>query len=605
MNSAEQFLGELLRDTFSRAVVLQPDKWAERFIRLTKRQSVNTGLYSLRRTPYFRRILQDLTSPRVRKIIIQKAAQVGASQLYACVLLWWIANKGGLPAAIVLPSAEIAQQFSERTLLPLLETTEPIKALLTGSADDIKRREFVFKNGCAAKIIGGGSATRLSSNPVCLMLIDEANKLKDFAGEASALELAQARTLSFKSSREDKVFIGSTPTIEHSCAISSHFKEGSASKWHCPCPHCGHKQELVFIQLKFDHCEEGDTRNLDRVADETFYECANPDCKQPIREAQKADMLNAGEWVDENPLAPADMRSYHVSALMSLALSWGDVARAFLAAKTDRSRLQDFYNNFLGLPFQPIKATVKDTDIDALIQASPRYKRGQLPSKARALVMACDTQQAEFYFLVLALLESGGSAVVDYGIAPTTEDLKQLAAQQFRQPGTEDHIGIHLCGIDAAGGRTPEVYNLALTTGGRFLPLYGRTAKHRLFAPTRAATINYKGYNVPILNVSDTHFSDLLLMSCLKFRSEPCYLPSDSDDMLRQQLSAVSIVEKKNAKGFIETDYEAKRANHLFDCLKYAFALRYTLLPLLDKAQEEPEEVEEEPEQEHFPESGW
>lgn len=586
MSKAIQELSSLLRNYFEQKDILEPGDWSERFVRLSPRQSNVAGLYSLRRTPFFRRLYEDVANRKIGMIVLMKSAQVGASQLFSNVLLWWVCNKT-LPAACVFPSQGMSQQFAERNLHPAFETTEPVRAILPESADDIRRTEFTFANGSNVKIIGGGSANKLSSNPIALLELDEVDKYADFIAEANPIELAIDRTLTFRETGDAKILMASTPTLEHSSAISAHYKEGSQSKYHVPCPHCDYRQELVFEQVQFAHCKEGEEWNLNRVAREAYYECIG--CKGRITDSHKSDMINAGIWIDQNPNAPDDIRSYHISALYSLSLSFGDIARMFLSAKGDRSRLQNFYNSILGLPFVPVRATVNEDNINELIKLSPPFQRGKLHRKPFALVMGCDTQQSELYWCVIALFEGGATSVVDYGICGSFEDLDQVSQTQYEFAQGE-FMGIHKALIDAGGNRTAAVYDFTLKTGGRFIACFGRTEKHRLFTPVRSSQINYKGYSLPIVNVNDRHFSDMLLMSVFKFRSEVLYLPQDTDDIFKQQITAVSIIEKKNKAGFIETAYESKRANHWFDALKYAYAVRFALLPKLEEPA--PEETE-------------
>jgi hypothetical protein len=316
-----------------------------------------------------------------------------------------------------------------------------------------------------------------------------------------------------------------------------------------------------------------------------------------IRDQDKPDILNKGEWRAHNPNAPADLRSYQISSLYSLSLTFGAIARLFLAAKGDRSRLQNFHNSILGKAWTPTQATVSEQAIDKLIEKSPKYNKGEIPGKVKALILGADTQQADIYYGILALLEDGGSALIDYGIVVSFEDLGKLLDAQFKIKGTGDYIGLYGGIIDAGGNRTSQVYDACLTLGGRLVPSFGRTEKHKLFTPIRASTIVYKGYNLPILNINDKIFTDLLLLNVFRSGSETLYLPQDSDQILKDQLTAVSIVEKKDAKGFLTYEYQSRRDNHLFDTLKLAYALRYYLLPQLNQVVEETpreEEVKEE-----------
>jgi phage terminase large subunit GpA-like protein len=489
-----------------------------------------------------------------------------------------------------------------------LESCEPLKDYLTGNIDDIRRSEFTFTS-CNLKVIGGGSAAKLSSNNICYLFLDEIDKFEDFTKEASVIELAIDRTITYQETGDAKIFMGSTPTLAGASEIQKHYEEGSQCKYHVPCPHCNHHQELVFAQIKWPDCKSGETYDLNKVEKTAFYECVN--CKRPIHEDQKASMINKGGWVSMNLNAPSDIRSYHISTLYSLSVSWGYVARHFLTSKNDRGRLQNFYNSILGIPWTPQLSTITETNLTKLVAESPEYLKGFLPSKPKALVMGCDTQQDSNYFVVLAVLENDRVALIDWGQTISWEDLATISKIQYRikDESSPEFYGLYGAFIDAGGNRTTQVYDFCKNTGNRFVPVFGRTESHRLFQPVRRTTINYKGEPLTIINVHDRLFSENILLNHLKSGAvDSIYLPKDADDgVLFKQFTNVSIIEKKDSKGFVQQEISSKGNEHYFDCLKYALALRYLITPILntldDDVEEESETEEEEPVSQSY--SNW
>lgn len=568
------FVGDILGKVFEPKALLPIDQWCEKHIRLSKKQSNNSGRYSLTRTPYFRGIYQALDNPKVRKVALKKGAQIGASQMASNVLLYFACNHA-VPSAVILPSQELARSFAERNLIPTIETLEPIQALLTGNPDDIRKNELVFKTS-VLKILGGGSATKLSSNPICLGIIDEANKFlsQEAKGESDPIELAEARLLSYQDSPLCKLFIGSTPTVEGTCKISALFDEGDQNYFHVPCPHCREFQRLVFDNVVFDHCKEGDDYNLARVEKETYYRCEK--CGGRIEEEQKYDLVNGGVWVATNPTAPEDTKSFHISALYSLSLSWGKVARYFLKAKGDRSRLQNFLNSYLGETFELQAASVNESDLAPLIRDD--YETGQVPAldgrKPLCILAAADTQQTTLPYIIAAVYDDTTTAIIDFGYMTSFDDwLKTILQRQF------DGMPIWMALSDAGGQRTSEVYQASLDSGGRLIPCFGRTAAHGLVAPVNVAPLNFKGSKLPVVNINDKLFTELILFSVFKGIREKLWLPKNVTADFTKQLCAVSIIEKKKKDGTVKHEIKAKRNNHYFDALKYLYGLRQLLLP--------------------------
>ena len=579
MEKSDQEISKLSQIFFRPKEEISPSDWIEKHIRLNHRQSVHAGMYSFSRTPYLKQIADDCANPNIRQISIMKSAQCGVSQLISNIIFYYVCNRT-LPIAIILPSQALAQQFSERNIHNCLDTCEPLQDFITDRLDDIKRTDLSFRS-CNLKIIGGGSATKLSSNPIALVCIDECDKLESFLREATPIELAIDRTLSFKETKQDKVILSSTPTLHKSSEIEKHFLEGSQSKYHVPCPHCKFHQELVMENIKWsENCKEDGEWNLKKVEDTAYYQCAN--CGKSIEEKYKAKMNSLGKWVATNPSAPKDLPSYHISGLLSLSLSWGYVARSFLISKDDRARLQNFHNSILGKPWQPQIATINEATIDKLIEASPSYQKGELLEKPKALLMGVDVQQQIFYYMVTAVYESGRMSIVDYGRTISFEDLSILAQQQYRVKGGDETFGIYGAFIDA-GYRTSDVYRFCRNSGMWFVPVFGRTKEQKMFVPIRRNDILFDNQYITIVHINDTIFSTNVLLNGLRSGGdESIWFPSNSCKMLKEQLTAVTIQEKKDAKGFIQRELVSKTENHWFDCLKLNLAMHYMIRPDLE-----------------------
>jgi phage terminase large subunit GpA-like protein len=593
MRKVNQEISKLLRVYFARRPDVPPSEWVQKHIRLTSRQSEQPGLYSLTLTPYLREIFDQAVNPKVRQVSLMKSAQIGYSQFVSNLCFYYICNRSN-PIAIIFPSQALSQQWSEKNLHGGMESCEPLQEFMTGDIDDLKRTDLTFTS-CNLKVIGGGSATKLSSNNVCYLFLDEVDKYGDFTTESSVVELAIARTYSYQKSKKAKIIMGSTPTIAEASEIDKHYHEGSQSKFLVPCPHCHKKQELTFSKetVIFDRCRDEDGEwDLDRIAKETYYRCIH--CKGAITEGQKPKMLNEGGWVETNPKAPQDLKSYHISTLYSMTRSWGDIARQFVAAKNDRERLQHFYNSTLGLPWTPESATVSDEAIDQLAHQSPEYYKGEVPGKAKALVVGVDVQGNELYYLVTAIMEEGKTAVVDWGQVVSFDDLTVLLGKSYNVRGTKESLQIYGGFIDAAGNRTSEVYRYTAKSNGFLIPTFGRTAAHKMFAPVRRNDTPFDGGYITIVSINDQIFSNNLLLTHLNPKNAECiWLPKNVDDYLKYQLTAVSLVEKKDAKGFLTRELQSKRNNHWFDCLKMCNAYHYCVRLELEEKQAEEETPEE------------
>lgn len=562
---------------------IPPSDWSEKYIRLDAKTSNLAGRYRLKHTPYLKQIYDDVGNPRVRKIILKKSAQIGATQLANNLLLYYVCNFT-FPLLMIMPSKEAAQQFCERSLTPSIHASAEVKKFLTGNQDDLKKTEMLFSS-CILRCIGAGSPSKLASNPAAVVIVDESDKQSDFEsiGEAPALELAEDRTISFPNDK--KIIVLSTPTTENTSVVHSQYLLGSQSKYFVQCPHCQHEQTLRFEQLKWESAKlENGTYDIDKVEQSTRYECEG--CQALLTEQDKVGMVRNGIWRDTNPNPfPVETRSYHISALYSFNITWGGMAKIFLLSKDDVGKLRNFYNSYLGECFQQRATTLKTANIDILIAESPKYNKGELLSKPQVILMAADTQGDKFYFVTEAVFRDGSSHVIDWGEIASFEDLLLTYQRQYPIRGTSDLQGVYRSLIDAGGNRTAQVYEFCRKTGFRFLPCVGRDERQGLFAPVRETTTFFKGANIPLILIGDKYFKDQLYLTGIRERSLRLYLPQDTDDELKIQLTSEHLVEKKTKSGKLETFWQCtNRRNHMGDCAKYLEAFKFLVAPQLARA---------------------
>lgn len=589
MNKARKAVEKAFKLAFKPADKSTPSEWVQKHIRLSTKTSANkAGRYSLSHTPYLKQIYDDIANTRVRKIVLKKSAQIGATQFANNVILYYVCNQV-FPVLMIMPKKETAQQFCERSLTPTILSCDAVKPYLSGNPDDLKKTDYLF-NSCIVRVIGGGSVASLASNPACLCIIDESDKGTDYAnqGEAPALELAEDRTISFPNDK--KIIVMSTPTTETTSVVHSQYLLGSQSKYYVACPHCKGEQVLHFDRDRIkwpDDCknEQGEY-DLDRIEREAYYDCEH--CHAHLTETDKIGMVRGGRWKDTNPKPfPAEVRSYHISALYSFNITWGGMAKLFLLSKDDNGKLRNFYNSYLGECFEERAATIRKDDIDELVKISPDYKRGTLPGKPLAVIMAADTQGDCFWYGIEAVYPGGVSAVIDWGQAATFQDLEEVSLRRYPIAGTGEEVGIYKALIDSGGNRTSQVYDFSLKSRYRFIPVVGRTSKQGLFDAYRETTVAHKQYNVPLLILDDKRYKDILYISVIKDKLHTLHFPQDVDDELKIQLTSERLVNKPdNRNRLVAMWVSSNRRNHLGDCFKYIEGYKEYEYPRLKAAEE-------------------
>ena len=192
-----------------------------------------------------------------------------------------------------------------------------------------------------------------------------------------------------------------------------------------PCPHCGHKQKLIWGQVKWDETakiEEG-VYDFVKVRNSAFYECEN--CKGQIRDGQKTKMLREGEWVVTNPKGEPGRRSYHLNGLYAPWATFGSLAVKWLQDKQGILGLQDFVNRVLAEPWMEHEKENLEIKVGD-------YRMGEV-RMGEKLVMACDIQEAggfHAWSIVRAWDSEGKSRLVWAGRLETWGDI-QAKAEEF------------------------------------------------------------------------------------------------------------------------------------------------------------------------------
>jgi phage terminase large subunit GpA-like protein len=603
--SAEDLLLKVLARAFKPRTQLNTHQWAKEHVRLDQRFTSRPGPYNVDYTPYMRGPHEWFSDPNITEISGCKSRQVGGTTFLANCMMYAVGEDPG-PILYVTSTLGNAQAFSEREWLPRIDLSETLSALKPDNKDDFKKTEQHFKT-CTAKLTGSNSPSNLMSRPVRYLFEDEVDTWpQDNGEEAPSMEIVEACTLSYAHAK--KILRISTPTVPTG-AIWTCYKRGSQHKYHVPCPHCDHKFELLFEHLEFHRDECKDSRgiwNLDKVAEKATLKCPNHECGKSIRQNQQGEMVSKGIWIQTNPDSPKHHISWHISALYSPTITWGQIAVLFLQQKDTPGGLHDFYNHYLGLPFTREATTVTETDVHRVRDASPEYllyneknQKWTLPAEMALILMAVDVQQSGFWWAQRALCWDESSYLLDYGPAASWGDLETLVERQYRQPNGE-LLGIYKAAIDSGyiAKRESGVYDFCIQSGGRFWPIQGRSATHGLFQPIRETTFEHRGLIIPGIQIRDDLYKEHLYLRRIKERAgSPWFVARNICSKYVAQLTDEKLVPRKTERGTEIMEWRDKGNNHLGDVEKYLAGLIDLVLPIIRELREEREKKPGEKEQ--------
>jgi phage terminase large subunit GpA-like protein len=430
---------DLLSATTDEHVLLSPSEWAETKRYLPSQTTARPGPFSWDPTPYWREPLDCMSqdSP-IHFVAIQKGAQVAATVgVLENVIGYYAEHVRTMPILFFTADDGLAKLRMDTNIVPMFQHSGFDDVI---QSNDTMRKGKQGLTNTKIEWAGGGfliplgaindSKQRSLSAPILLRDEGSGWPLKVGKEGSDPFKTTETRTNSYELTR--KVLDLSTPTTTGTCAISKRFKMGDQRYYNVPCVHCGEKQVLRF---RGTNPETGliygltwDTETTDSgptvKAGSVRYTCQH--CSREMVNEHKALFMEAGEWVPTATPSQPDFRSYHISAMYapSFARTWEAIARAWVEAwddvenrPKDIEKLQVFYNNDLGEPFEARTNKLKSHQISAHKRAS--YRSGELPmlhAQERAggpieiVTMAVDVQEKWLAVKVMAWAPSADNA---------------------------------------------------------------------------------------------------------------------------------------------------------------------------------------------------
>ena len=269
---------------------------------------------------------------------------------------------------------------------------------------------------------------------------------------------------------------------------------------------------------------------------------------------------------------------FHQPSWISPDVSLSEIAAAYLTAKTDRTKLIDFYNDYCAEPYIEKHSERKEDAILALRDDRPR---GVVPRGIAALLCLVDTQQKGFYYTVRAF--GWGPALdswlVREGYVESFKGIEDvLYNSEYVDVDGAKHV-IHAGFIDSGGGtgtvpqhsRTAEVYDFC-RLNPIIRPLKGRQRMTTTVSPTQIDFYPRSKKPIPggltLYMVNVTYFKDQLAtkLSIHPEDSGAWRLHSETSTEYARQM----VVEYKDDVG--RWLCPPGKANHYWDLGVYALA---------------------------------
>ncbi len=321
-------------------------QWAERNRRLSSEASAEPGPWRTNRTPYLRGPMDAFTDPKVRRIVMVAASQVGKSE-FALNVIGYIIDEDPGSVLFVHPTTIDAKEFSKLRVAPMIRDCPTLRKKVAAPKSRDSGNTVLQKTypGGILTLCGSTEAHALASKPIRYVIGDERDRWAVSAGnEGDPWELAMARQTTFYNAKAVEV---STPTVKGASAIESSYREGTMERWKSQCPHCGEYHEIQWGNIRYEHEENEVNKQKTFKITKIWYVC--PGCAAVSDEATMK--RQPARWEPDNPAAYANgIRSFWLNAFVSQWASWESIILKYLNAIGSTRKMQVVYNTCFGQP---------------------------------------------------------------------------------------------------------------------------------------------------------------------------------------------------------------------------------------------------------------
>lgn len=538
-------------------------EWADQNRILSVSESPLGGLWDTDNTPYLREIMNRYTDNNTRMIAFLKSSQVGATEVGINICAYTVDHD---PSRLlyVMPDDDLAKDFSTDRLQKALRMTPSIDKKL----EACKSLRLRFAGGFIA-LQGAQSPAKLASWAIPRVVMDEVDKYPRWTGnEASPIKLVMERTKNFP---WRKIMIMSTPTTEAGNIYQAYQNADVKYKYFMPCPECGYMQTFDFPNLIFPGKDKNGKRNSRNVLTNTYYQC--PACHCHIEDRHKKKMLKLGKWqVVEGNEDGAVSVGYHINALYSPFVTFGDVAKEYVDSKDTPEQLMNFVNSWLG---EPWRSKASKIETSSVMKQRTNVPAGFVPKWAKLLTGGVDVQQGYFYWVIRAWGAGMTSQKIACGQCVTFGDLQQIMDTSFPRedkPWQKEQVMLYC--VDS-GYDTESVYdycysnlNIAIPVKGSSRPMpikYKITStepKDKRIMPLNLYTVDtdqYKNWLVHHLDISEGMAGAWLV-------------DADTTEEYAEMICSEHKIVTQEGRYAVERweKISSSRANHYLDCEVYA-----------------------------------
>lgn len=536
-------------------------QWAHTELEL--RESPYGKKFVVDETPWLKEPLEQIPKNKVREIVLQCCAQGGKTVSMSAAICWALAQQPG-PTMVVAQTEDAAKKFSRQRLLPMVNSSARLAALMPQDRHEKTTREILFAN--ATLMIGPANESFLRAHSIRWLFCDEASDWKP-----GLLDQARARTTRYWNRRH---WIASTP-LEVGSDLDRAFMAGDRREWHLACPECGELIDPEFAKVvRWDSdatTKPGGEWDFDKMRATVRMECPHCEARIENTDANFRKMNRRGKYVAKNPTAPAHLVSFRFNSLClpPSMLSWADLAEQFLRAKVEESRgylvpLKEFVTLRLAQAW----------DDDAALQVKPVELNDYDPAnewpeeRVRFMTVDCQQELEDFWLVVRAWGEDGQSRLVDFCRPKSFAEVEALRLKHKVKPhltfvdcGYQRYRVLSECAKRGWAAMRGEDVDDYLHTGK------GRSVRRPYSPASRGDARDGTGRGAIVFRWSNPTVKDLLHL--LRTHRGAAWEVCDPGELLEEYQRQMDGERKKQVVdrfGRAKRRWVSFRANHAWDC---------------------------------------
>jgi terminase, large subunit len=420
--------------------------------------------------PHGVKIMDTYGMPWVREVWFCAVEQAAKTAIMLNCMKWAIdCDPGNM--FYLMPTEDTAKKVVGEKIRPGLKRSPRIARYLSAKQDDTSLTKISMRHGMSILPAWANSPSSMATFAAKHCFGDEIDKYPEMAGkETDPITLIKKRNRTYKG--RYKRFFGSTPAglYIYKGVQDCH----QVWERRVKCPECG---ELIRMEAERLVIPAGATpESIEQTGVE--YACT---CGAPWDEAAREYAIRNARWVcikGADIQRPAKV-GFILRAWECLDIPMTEIAAAWLRAKEgDLAAKKAWANGYEAMDY--VEEKVGQLSEGHVLKFRSELPRNLVPPDTARLALIVDTQQASFYYKVIAYGYAPEIRVqqIRHGIVETFADLEGLLAKSFRDHEKREFRIVS--GVIDSGG-TRKGYQ----KHSRTVEVYEWTSRNRVMLPLK------------------------------------------------------------------------------------------------------------------------